>query len=671
MPRTKSVFFGRNPDQSYDNGDYPCCAINANNVGVSIHEGTGSSSLNYRLFTVNGAKVSFVPAPKQNKFGNGYDPSVVLTDDGVVVEAHGTDRGGGGLEFQVGVLKNSTIAFLGSPARIGKGHNPSIAIDRAGHIVEVHERDSKLYYRLGRLDAANRRVEWPKDEIDLTKPGDRPTVGDCPAVAMNRNGQLVAVYVNGGSLFYLRGNLLNKGPNGASIQWNQVRPYVSRIGTKGQSPSVALTDDGFLYEVHDTGASLLQRVGILAADGATIDWQEWLDRNPGNPQLDNFFDSGERVQIATNSKVAVQVHESEQPFSKALFANAALSFDHANWMGDNRERLLKRTLRDLALPSSHDSGAYFDETTVQIFSRTQGFTVYGQLASGARYFDLRPRYDGNRDQPFDRSQLFTHHGPVQGPLFTTILKDIQDFMQEHNELVILKTSHYGNFNQNVFNGMAGLIREALSTWLFDDSKRPQMRLAERPMADFLSPTMGTVLVVVDSDGDHNPNNVPPDRDDLPDPRPTGFFRYRDWYATDPQRGDFTVFDVYSNTTSFPDMSEGTGNDTDRQRGVLRNGTPLPQGQLPKLRWFDGICRNQYDDRGVKRDWPCDLFLLSWTLTPTIDAFTVSRTANKELVDYVSDLGANPHGRVINLIYTDVVQDSRSADVALLHNGLAP
>jgi hypothetical protein len=677
MPRTKSVFFGTSPDQSYDNGDFPCCAINAGNFCVAIHEGTGSDSLNYRLGAVGGLKLSFIPAPKQNKFGNGADPSVVLTNDGVVVEAHGTKRSGGNLMFQIGVIKNSTIGFLGSPARIGKGKgdNPSIATDQAGHIVEVHQRDSKLYYRLGGFDSAKRQVTWPDDDIDLTKPGDRPTVGESPFVTMNRSGQLVAVYVNQGRLFYLRGSLIN---NGTGIQWNRVGPYVSGTDTRGQNPSVALTDDGYLYEVHELEKRLYQRVGRLNADGASIDWQEWLDRRPGNPLLDNAFDNGTRVQIATNGKVAIQVHETESPVSKGLFANAALSFDHANWMGDNRDRILSRTLQNLALPASHDSGAYMDGSLADIAAQTQRFSIYGQLASGVRYFDLRPTYRGNANQPFQADQLFTHHDIIKGPAFTTVLKDVSDFMREHNELVILKISHYDNFNQTVFSGMVALIQQELRTWLFDDTNRGATRLANRPMSDYLSPDKGTVVVVTDSDGDHNPNNIPPDREYLPDPRPTGLFRYRDWYATDPQRGDLTVFDVFSNTNSFDAMIEGKGNDPDSQRGVLRNGTPLQQGQFPKYRWFDGICRNQYLDGGVKKDWPCDLFLLSWTLTPTLvdiaagnTAIILARTANQKLVDYVSDLGASPRGQRVNLIYTDNVQNSRSADVALLQNKIAP
>jgi hypothetical protein len=150
---------------------------------------------------------------------------------------------------------------------------------------------------------------------------------------------------------------------------------------------------------------------------------------------------------------------------------------------------------------------------------------------------------------------------------------------------------------------------------------------------------------------------------------------RAWYATDPQAGDLTVFDIYGDTDSFDVISEGTGADPDDKRAVLRDGTRLQRGQFPKFRVFNGVCRNQYVDQGVKKDWPCDLFLLSWTLTPPLlgGAVGLSRIPNQRLVDTVSgtDPEPNPSGRVINVIYTDVVQDSRSADVALLRNRLEP
>jgi hypothetical protein len=89
--------------------------------------------------------------------------------------------------------------------------------------------------------------------------------------------------------------------------------------------------------------------------------------------------------------------------------------------------------------------------------------------------------------------------------------------------------------------------------------------------------------------------------------------------------------------------------------------------------FNGFCRNSTT--------PCDLFLLSWTLTPTggseaaEPAVQLSRAANKELVNKVTMTSAAPRtaaGRTItvNLIYTDVAEKSRSVDVAFLRNRLA-
>jgi hypothetical protein len=180
------------------------------------------------------------------------------------------------------------------------------------------------------------------------------------------------------------------------------------------------------------------------------------------------------------------------------------------------------------------------------------------------------------------------------------------------------------------------------------------------------------LVVVDSDGPHNPDNQPADVDYLAaaKPRPTGIFSYRDWYATDPEAGDLRVFDVYSNTANFGKMATGNGDDPDALRAVLRNGTRLRQGQLLKNEWFDGICRNPYDDHGVKKDLPCDLFLLSWTLTPTGGgAFDTSREASQKLASFMAVTAfKNPHGQRINVLYTDAVEHSRSVDVSLIRNG---
>ena len=67
--------------------------------------------------------------------------------------------------------------------------------------------------------------------------------------------------------------------------------------------------------------------------------------------------------------------------------------------------------------------------------------------------------------------------------------------------------------------------------------------------------------------------------------------------------------------------------------------------------------------------PCDLFLLSWTLTPPTAVWTLARLADKRLVDVVGPLAKNPAGRVINALYLDYVEHARGTDLALVRNGL--
>jgi len=88
------------------------------------------------------------------------------------------------------------------------------------------------------------------------------------------------------------------------------------------------------------------------------------------------------------------------------------------------------------------------------------------------------------------------------------------------------------------------------------------------------------------------------------------------------------------------------------------------------------------------DNPCDLFLLSWTLTPQATAIPpwipptplqLSRRANPTLGAAIrfADPPAEPppppripntHKRIINSLYVDYVQGARVTDVALFQNG---
>jgi hypothetical protein len=123
--------------------------------------------------------------------------------------------------------------------------------------------------------------------------------------------------------------------------------------------------------------------------------------------------------------------------------------------------LMDKTLRDITLPGTHDSGAYWLNTDERgpdfidwsydlgIFgdfswdslenevgydlTRTQTQTLLEQLNDGIRYFDLRVTHRG--------SSFYTYHGLLGRPL-VELLADIRAFMeQSERELVVVNASH--------------------------------------------------------------------------------------------------------------------------------------------------------------------------------------------------------------------------------------
>ena len=289
-------------------------------------------------------------------------------------------------------------------------------------------------------------------------------------------------------------------------------------------------------------------------------------------------------------------------------------FDPSRWMEDHLFDLGDRSLHQLVLPASHDSAMYLTGFP-QSLGRTQRLTIYGQLSQGVRYFDLRPQW---RD-----GILYLHHDIITGPTFRQVLDDVRRFLNEgHRELIILKLSHYDAFNTDRYSTTVAMIQDRLSTWLYAD-KPQNKRLADIELSEYLH-AGGRVIVVCDG-------NYP-----LRSPH-AGIWVYRDWDSADAASGDLRVFDQYSNTTSYARMK---------------------LDQLAKLDRFDGFCRD-------RNDLPCDLFLLSWTLTPPTDVLAFAAQPNQDLSSALHQAKIpNIHQQIPNLLYEDCIDSPSLAQTAL-------
>ena len=290
--------------------------------------------------------------------------------------------------------------------------------------------------------------------------------------------------------------------------------------------------------------------------------------------------------------------------------------DHAHWMEDRLGTLGDRSLKQLVLPASHDAAMYLTSFP-QSLGRTQNLSIYGQLHEGVRYFDLRPAWrDGT---------ICMHHDFILGPTLAQVLDDVRRYMSNgHRELVILKFSHYDKINAEHYNTAVGQIESELGPWLY--KSRSAQRLADIPLRDYLS-AHGTVLVFFEGSF--------PARYSAP-----GIWVYRDWDNSDPAIGDLRVYDQYSNVTSYPVMKSD---------------------QFAKFDRYDGKCK-------IRPDVPCDLFLLSWTLTPPTNVPTYAKEPNEHLADDMATLKIpNRFGCMVNLLYADCVETAHLTDAAIRLN----
>lgn len=659
MPKLRSVLFGITNDKYSGDGNDPAVAINNKNLIVAVHKQDPQDQLHFRTAIIHGGDLQLTWTdldgdgnPPTVSYSNGTHPSVALTDDNTVVEVH--DDGHGRIFYSVRTLSDHTVG-RGTISDIGtrddKSYDPFVAINSDGVAVEVHRRDGVIHYRAGKLTGTT--LNWTAASTSL------PTnaSGENPAVDINKDGTAVAVFERDNKLFYTTGiHTPGTGNAPGTIAWATPAQY-----TTGTFPSVAITNDGFVFEIHQNEpdtflARIFQVLGELAGDKKSVDWKTWLGGDDPSYQ----FDKGKRPQLATNGKYAVHVHRSEEVGNHNLYANDCLVVDRGNWMGDHLESQLGgKTIAGLVFPGSHDAAQYKGDVSTAA-TQTQTISIGGQLAYGVRWFDLRVANVGG--------VIRIHHGPQAGVTFEEVVNDVAAFMNSHNELVFLKLSHYGgdglSFNQRDFDATVELIRNSpnnLRPWLLTGTING--RLADQPLGRFIGRKGGTVLVLADV----GPNGL--DYLDDSTSNTSGIRRYRDWNAPDPEKGDLTVFDIFSRTTEFPVMRDATRSDPDPETDATeRDGTPLPRGQFPKFQWFDGICRNQKTkEDGTKVDVPCDLFLLSWTLTPATGVVEKSRDANRALVDSLRTLVTPRQHPIANILYTDVSQLSRSTDAAIIRN----
>ena len=223
---------------------------------------------------------------ESERYGKGIAPRIAMNLNNVAVEVHQSENEKT-LWYSVGSANGSTVNF-GESHKYDKGIKPSVAVSRGGLVVEVHqsENESTLWYRVGVVEGS--KIRWTNDDESIKYDN-----GERPSVAITDNELVIEVHKSQShdTLWYRFGQF-----NGSTIDWEESREY-----DDGIRPSVAITNDGLVVEVHQSQNhdTLWSKVG--RRNGMTIDWGESVQ-----------YDKGKRPSVAvTHDGLAIEVHESQ------------------------------------------------------------------------------------------------------------------------------------------------------------------------------------------------------------------------------------------------------------------------------------------------------------------------------------------------------------------------
>ncbi|CAH1392365.1 unnamed protein product [Nezara viridula] len=122
-----------------------------------------------------------------------------------------------------------------------------------------------------------------------------------------------------------------------------------------------------------------------------------------------------------------------------------LGEDASNWMSNHNDILGRRSLKEICIPGSHDSGmSTLTKSTALADScnvLTQKFPIKDQLQFGARYFDVRPVLDNGEFVTGHYIKLVgSHYQGGNGQSIKSILDEINNFISTQNELVLVRLS---------------------------------------------------------------------------------------------------------------------------------------------------------------------------------------------------------------------------------------
>ncbi len=138
-------------------------------------------------------------------------------------------------------------------------------------------------------------------------------------------------------------------------------------------------------------------------------------------------------EVATEGLTAIDGVEGAQvctPYYKRyVFGTAADAPRINNWMATIPGNV---RLKMLSIPGAHDAATSGVSGLLAGSAKTQTYDIATQLAGGVRAFDLRPRYNSNKQEDIELENLEIYHGPVAtGVRLKDAIQTMVDFVENN------------------------------------------------------------------------------------------------------------------------------------------------------------------------------------------------------------------------------------------------
>lgn len=251
----RNVFFGLGLKYA-DDAAYPRIALGDDGRLIAVHQDQGAN-LGYRIGRLDQMAIVWGDGAD---YGRGQRPAIALHGNRLVEVHRGEDRDG--LYSRIGLWTEEDGVAFGEARRYATGTKPAVAMNREW-VIEVHESswNPTLWCNIGRFSLDRDEIEW-SGNLHFDD-------GARPSVAINPAGQIVIAHesADGGELYLRVGQIEALDDDHGldpQIVWGPPQRYAA-----GARPSVAINHDGDVIALHESGtsAALMQMFGRIVEGG--------------------------------------------------------------------------------------------------------------------------------------------------------------------------------------------------------------------------------------------------------------------------------------------------------------------------------------------------------------------------------------------------------------------